>query len=1839
MSAHPPLSRSEAGSPGLLQPVSEPIVEGLICKLWKLVESLPLSIPEASEFDRLAVFGADPRGFDDPTISADELWETGLNNVLKATLGWGKEGDMNKIIRRGKWGLDGLVHFVTYFVNERGVSEGLFEGKLDYLIEELKKRIPSSTVVTVDMATSLAKTAMGADVGAASGWASYILESDDFIPALDGPIPTNVPVMTCDKEIEIVDVDMFEYKDTVKKPKKSATACKGFTLDFPDGKSPHTAYPFALHDTLVLPWDYAVKNNVMSLFATSCSGLSEGGGKPCQSCRQLIKNKTLEGIVGRVEDGTHESMAFAYLGIGALQEMLHRKTRAIEYYRLRGLNQARKLLAKATALSDQKRLLMVISSGKVSRVDRLLDIGLRQKKGARGLLASLMAAAEGHYTPKSFTQEEDMRSLLMWKMGGNRVAEINHRSNKAQSATYLRTRSTVPPITPSHEKPTINQVQANVEATFDGLLDVIHSQNRSSLVHAVLMFDELATEKRISWDPKTDYFLGLCREHAHLTSTEFVNEDDMEELYQNLDDGKVHYAGEATVGALGVLCKDNRIYPSRPVLVSGDCKKENGEEHAQVIKIIYDGVNSLQPKTKLRITSLASDGETRRGSAFVSLTFKSVLKPESRIYPLLKPLKFLNLHVGDDDLTCDKDWKHVFKRWRNLLLRQRGVVVNGFRITPDIIRDQFKSEGLSAEHIRSLFNPEDQQDVKMAFDMLKDIWNLPRSSANSRRGFLEARKAIWVLGKPLFHMIFPYLCVDLSLSEQIEHLSAAAHLALALFRLAGKKFIPTNLYIDLMIMIKNAIISIAKAKIDDLDGEFWIILLGTDRLEELFGILRTMVGNDANLDILQLTSRLAGTTEVSNILAKYPQWDRSPRRLKLPAMSRDSKEIPDSADHIKPSSWRGNVKVKDVSLQTSWNRGRRMVEEECEGLKPILHELNEIEGIDILSPFGTLLVNVPLSADDIDESLEAPTIASANNDMDAHETEMRVDVEDALAAELASSASNTEMLAGKRVFNSKVLVKGTTRNKARALKEFGKYRKYTSSTDRLKRVQSIPRFVDTEKGSHSSSKDVPEPHVEDSQKIIISDPIASLIRVENSFRLCIGEVNGLRVDGRLVDYISSDMLAEETVSVSYQMLGLRPATLADDPEGGNDWRMYMMKEHSHTVPGRLVQSIDPATSKTPLGMPFYLLQSTVLVALSASLFQGLAVSDLKNVPKFKPTQEYPYREASGHDVSEIDTLVGTSAEFQAGTGGVEDASDESGNESLGDGSEEELEDEPDEECAEEDAVELDDQDSFEDDDEYFEDIIPRGVGLGGAMGGEEREEQGNLHPSCFVRNPEDFEVGPVEEESFYDSLQVSEMSGHQVDGRTDTVQSIAEPPAHAAAFGTEVVEELGRSKRKRVVRQADALNGFRFQDGHESLDGIRRSMLPYEVAILIGNEDVTTLSYHIQCLEIATQLQPLDLGTWKALGFAYRRLYEQSQSNRDLDKEITAFHHGLEPAPHPDRSTSLNNLAKALQTRFGQQGASNNLDKAISLHREALLLCLAPHPDHSGSLIYLGWALQTRFGQRGASNDLDGAISLHQEVLLLCPAPHPNRSASLNNLANAFQTHLKQLGGSNDLDEAISLHREALLLLPAPHPDCSSSLNNLASALRTRFEQRGASNDLDKVISLHQEALLLCPAPHPDRSASLINLGWALHTRFEQRGASNDLNEAISLHQEALLLCPAPHPHRSALLNNFANALRTRFDQQGTSNDLDEVILLHREVLLVQPAPHPDRSDSLFNLANTLQTRFEQRGALNDLDEVISLHQEALTLFPVPHHIGLHHSMAFVRATLRHKDILGHHYK
>ena len=115
--------------------------------------------------------------------------------------------------------------------------------------------------------------------------------------------PSNSSVLVqVDNELEVIDVDSFEFEDsTLQRSKASVNICKGYALIFPDGQSPHGSYPFSLHCHLELPWDYAVRNGQMTLFARGCPGLLKNDGiDSCPMCQNLFKNKMLEGVIKKV---------------------------------------------------------------------------------------------------------------------------------------------------------------------------------------------------------------------------------------------------------------------------------------------------------------------------------------------------------------------------------------------------------------------------------------------------------------------------------------------------------------------------------------------------------------------------------------------------------------------------------------------------------------------------------------------------------------------------------------------------------------------------------------------------------------------------------------------------------------------------------------------------------------------------------------------------------------------------------------------------------------------------------------------------------------------------------------------------------------------------------------------------------------------------------------------------------------------------------------------------------------------------------------------------------------------------------------------------------------------------------------------------------------------------------------------------------------------------------------------------------------------------------------------------------------------------------------------------
>ena len=384
------------------------------------------------------------------------------------------------------------------------------------------------------------------------------------------------------------------------------------------------------------------------------------------------------------------------------------------------------------------------------------------------------------------------------------------------------------------------------------------------------------------------------------------------------------YLTKATIGAIGLLCSNStRLYCARPFLISGSCKKESTEDHAVLIQTALNAINHLKALCNAHVVSIASDGEAKRGKSLIQITFKKTLSTSSPIYPWLSACSLLDLHIGEDEITCDKDWKHAdAKHPCNALLHEKGVLVYGTWITPAILRSHLLEAGYKSDHIRAVLNPIDKQDVMLAYNLLRDVWTLPELSSGPP-GCIEAHRSLRMFGTLCYHILVPYLCVDLSLGDQLKHLSHTAHLALVLYahKNACGSFIPTALYVDLVLMIKNVYFCVAKAKVDTPDKDFSIVLLGTDRLENLFGCLWTMVGNDANVDNFQLGTRLTGTMEAANILALHPEWDKAPQCLHLPLVSQDMTTIPDSADHISPRSWRASQSLSSITPPTVWIQG------------------------------------------------------------------------------------------------------------------------------------------------------------------------------------------------------------------------------------------------------------------------------------------------------------------------------------------------------------------------------------------------------------------------------------------------------------------------------------------------------------------------------------------------------------------------------------------------------------------------------------------------------------------------------------------------------------------------------------------------------------------------------------------------------------------------------------------------------------------------------------------------------------------------------------------------------
>ncbi|KAH8977971.1 hypothetical protein EDB86DRAFT_3237290 [Lactarius hatsudake] len=917
-------------------------------------------------------------------------------------------------------------------------------------------------------------------------------------------------------------------------------------------------YPFLLHIEEHTPWEFSSHHGSLLLRTRKCKDQDLNQDGLCRPCQALLSNDKFMKVLARVQDGVQDHTPYKYHGLTSLAEIARKKEHTIEIFRLQRINDTKKLVRREGVISLHHQVLLAMSTEKVPCLDRVLRVASERNMSVAAILELLRKAALGIYRPRNFDEEEDLQMLLFLRLGGQRVAEITHRIFGLPAPNTVRHHTMIPPLLCSPTYPLEAELVHNLKAVFDSLLPSLAGH---PVVHAVFMVDEIAQEKRPRWCNRTNKILGWCREHTKRRCMDFNSVADAELLFHDMVRGDVHLAHEATVGAIGLLCNNSKLYCARPFLISGSCKRECAEDHAVLLQTALDAINHLRPHTHVRVVSIASDGKARQGKALVQLTFKHALSPNSPIYPWLSSCALLDLHVGDDDLICDKDYKHTATKWvHNALLCEKGIFVYGTWITPAVLHTHLLDAGHKSDHVRAALNPNDKQDVALAYSLLCDIWSLPALTG----------------GPP------------------------GRHLALVLYvhDNACGDFLPTALYIDIVLMIKNIFFCIVKAKVDTPNADFNIVLLGTDR-----------------------------TIEAANILALHPEWDKAPRWLHLPSLTWDMSTIPDCADHITPRSWRASQSLHSVTPPTVWIQGQRKLEADHPFASKVLSSIESIPNSTMLAPFSMLLIHVALPTGDTEELPQ-------NNGLHglAPEAVTPEDADIPLTGDgmcrLEDAAVDLEWSVDGHAFSKVVSIDsgGTMVNKSRALALLFKHSKAPSSADRLCRVQQQAHFVTSESNS------LVDYHTDEhGDVLLVNNPVASLLLCEDKMFLCVGEVIGIHIGTNVVDHVSLDILLEDSVRVTYQAYSLVCTTPDDDSMHVNDWCTRELLPMKFKVLGFLIQPINPILVTPPSHMPYYLFDTATLLALTSSLCDRMTKHYVKLMPRTSQTHRYPYCETSARN--------------------------------------------------------------------------------------------------------------------------------------------------------------------------------------------------------------------------------------------------------------------------------------------------------------------------------------------------------------------------------------------------------------------------------------------------------------------------------------------------------------------------------------------------------------------------------------------------------------------------------
>ncbi|KAJ7049330.1 hypothetical protein C8F01DRAFT_1352687, partial [Mycena amicta] len=740
--------------------------------------------------------------------------------------------------------------------------------------------------------------------------------------------------------------------------------------DFWENYPHHLHAPSAPHR---LPYSFESKQPAR-IRSDRCRGTVNTWGLACEHCDGLrLEVSQLRERACRAFENIYRTDELTWI---QLRAKLDSRETQLNNLKLEMQNQSGLLHTARETVSEYTALFKFLHHHPVPALHRILAHAGTDGWSIPKTLKKCTLAVEGKYRPTNFFQWEIDLGMIVYELGGLSAVYAFSKSPYALPSRntlqkYRREKTLRPCVYGVH----LGDVLRNVKTFFGDVPELGQDLPAPRRYLHTASFDEIAKSAAVDYISELDAMGGLCLEHLFALPSVQIGEtiSPIETAARLVREGKVHVGDLISVGAISSLSRTN--YGAKPVFVGASCKMGDWRDVALVVQTIIEAWKRC-PDGEVKhgpITSVASDGDSKRRIAFFVLCLKEEVVEGNPIYEFTNDLK-------------PNDYPGICTTIRS----PQGLLVKGVCINRDMLLhwlERIPGYDWSEVSIHALLNPPDAQDVPRAVKLVLAIIDIRKIDPKTLDATEQSEyEALCLFGELLDALLQPFINTTLSLSHQTTYLVKFSFLLSAIYLKHTTSFIPNQLYGDLQAMVKNAIFLIAKTRVFDPELEVFFCLLGDDVLETFFGRVRMLGGHHPNCGLAEFCTRGRSAMNLDAIFARNPHLERKPDRLNMFRMQH--------VDHLRPPQWTTELRAKSCDLAECWTAGVAAAEkvlrefgspltirENGREIHLTFRQLFARKNTDLLRPMGG---KYPSVSGAVDRSLEDASTTSADVDVTAY---------------------------------------------------------------------------------------------------------------------------------------------------------------------------------------------------------------------------------------------------------------------------------------------------------------------------------------------------------------------------------------------------------------------------------------------------------------------------------------------------------------------------------------------------------------------------------------------------------------------------------------------------------------------------------------------------------------------------------------------------------------------------------------------------------------------------------------------------------------------------------------